>query len=59
MNISLLAFIVVIVILALLVIFIVIRNRKDEKELTEKLNEDYKKPKSTHSDIEIEDRQSI
>lgn len=47
----------VVVILVILILFIIIRNRKDEKELEEKLNQDYHKPKK--HDVETEDDQSI
>jgi protein-S-isoprenylcysteine O-methyltransferase Ste14 len=45
------------VVLVILILFLIIRNRKDEKELEEKLNQDYHKPQS--HDVETEDDQSI
>ena len=48
----------IIVIIGVLVIglitFLIYRNQKDEKKLSEKLNDDYTKPKHEHIDTEID-----
>lgn len=36
--------------LILLLLFVIIRNRKDEKELEHQLNEDYEKPRKHEDD---------
>jgi hypothetical protein len=38
-----------------LIVFLVARNIKDKKELENKINQDYKKPRDNQGDIEIED----
>jgi len=38
-----------------LLVFLVVRNIKDKKELEDKLNQDYRKPRDDEGDIEIED----
>ena len=37
-----------------LIVFLIVRNRKDEKEFIQELNNDYPKPKSENGDIEID-----
>jgi LPXTG-motif cell wall-anchored protein len=51
MNINWPVLIIVGIVLAALLIFLIARNRKDEKNLEHKLNEDYPKPKEDeHTD---------
>ena len=38
----------------ILLLFIIIRNKKDRKELENKLNQDYKKPKDEEGDVDID-----
>jgi hypothetical protein len=38
-----------------LIVFLVVRNKKDRKDLENKLNNDYTKPKDDESDVETED----
>ena len=38
----------------ILLLFIIIRNKKDRKELENKLNQDYKKPKKEEGDVDID-----
>lgn len=49
----------VIVVVIILVLLFLIRNRKDKKQLEEELKQNYKKPKTTGSDIDIEEKDSI
>lgn len=44
MNVAIVSFVIIAAIA--LVIFVIIRNKKDRKDLVEKLNEDYPKPKN-------------
>ena len=37
-----------------LLAFIIIRNKKDQRDLEKKLNEDYKKPKKEEGDIDVD-----
>jgi FtsZ-interacting cell division protein ZipA len=45
--------------LVVLIVFLVLRNRKDQKELEEQLNKDYRKPKDEENDTEVEDQRSV
>lgn len=37
-----------------LIVFLVVRNVKDEKELEDKIKNDYRKPRDNEDDIEID-----
>jgi low affinity Fe/Cu permease len=41
---------------AILIILLVIRNRKDKKNLVSKLENDYRKPRDEEGDIEIDEK---
>ena len=42
-----------------ILLLVIVKNRKDRKEVEDKLNQDYRKPKKTKSDIETEGADSI
>lgn len=52
-------FLLVTVFLALfaLVVFLIFKNKKDRRELEEKLNTDYKKPRDEEGDVETDLKQ--
>lgn len=43
----------ILVVISLLA-FIIVRNKKDQRDLEKKLNEDYKKPKKEEGDIDVD-----
>jgi hypothetical protein len=45
--------------LAALLVLIIYKNRKDRKELEEKLSNDYRKPREKEGDIDIEEQESV
>ena len=59
MELGLPAVILAIVLIGALLLFIIVRNRKDRKEMEEKMNQDYHKPATNEEDINIEDRDHI
>lgn len=44
------------VLLIILVVFLIVRNIKDERQLKDQLNKDYKKPREEEGDIEIDEQ---
>jgi hypothetical protein len=40
-------------------VILFLKNQKDKKELENKLNTDYKKPRDDHEDIETEDKNKV
>jgi len=55
MEVSNTILVIVGVILVALLLFIIIKNKKDGKELENQLNQDYKKPKDAEHDGDEED----
>lgn len=49
------ALIIIGILVVALLVFLVVRNRKDEKELEDKLKNDYRKPRDNEGDIETEE----
>jgi hypothetical protein len=48
--------VLLIIVAGALIAFLVIRNIKDKRDLTEKLNQDYRKSKDSEDDVEEDDK---
>jgi len=59
MELGLPAVILALVLIGALLLFIIVRNRRDRKEMEEKMNQDYHKPTENEGDIDIEDKGQV
>lgn len=47
------------VVIIIVVLLVLIRNKKDEKVMEQGFNADYRKPKTSEGDVDIEEREKV